>query len=72
MKTETAYEIPIEMANSVKSLVGKTMIASGKEVKITAWEGVNYIITDVTTGKSGAYPAMYILQQIGKKFTLKN
>lgn len=67
------YEIPFEKAESIKRLVGKTLVLkNGRCVNITRWEGQNYIITDPSTGKEGKYPAVYILQEVElKHFSIK-
>lgn len=58
-------EISFENANSIKNLIGKTLITQdGRNLNITRWEGTNLMITDPATGKEGAYPAMVILDRI--------
>jgi hypothetical protein len=69
----TGYEIPFEKAETVKNLVGKTLITpDGRNLNITRWEGQNLTITDPVTGKEGVYPAVVILDRINRKqFTVK-
>lgn len=60
--TNPAYEISIEKAESVKSLVGKTLTKEGRPetMEILEWIGQNYVVKG-----SGVYmivPAIYALQ----------
>jgi arabinogalactan endo-1,4-beta-galactosidase len=64
---ENAYEIKFEQAESIKDLVGKTLVTKdGRELNIARWEGQNLIVSDPATGKEGAYPAVFILDQIAR------
>jgi hypothetical protein len=67
------YEIPFEKAESVKNLVGKTLVTTdGRNLNIIRWEGKNLIIADPASGKEGAYPAMFILDRIDRNhFSVK-
>lgn len=66
--TRDPYEIPFERAESVKNLVGKTLVTNDeRSLDIVRWEGRDLIISDPASGKEGAYPAMFILDRINRK-----
>lgn len=56
--------IPFESGETVKNLVGKTLInaKNGKETQVVRWEGSNLIITDGT--KELPAPAMTIVEYV--------
>lgn len=62
MTNRDPYEIPAEIAETVKSHVGQTMTAKGRAIKVLRWEGQNYII-QTPDGAEHSMPVMFVLQE---------
>jgi hypothetical protein len=64
---KNAYEISIELAETAKNLVGKTLSKDGKSMKIEKWVNQNYVVS-----ANGIYmisPVMYTIQ-MSKNFEI--
>jgi len=57
------YEIPAEMAESAKRLVGKSITGNGKSIKIVEWVGQNYKM-QMPDGSIKETPVMWVLQNV--------
>lgn len=63
-KNPDAYQIPSELAETIKSHVGKTYQAkNGQKIKIVEWIGQNYVFEKNGAADYDVIPAMFFNQK---------